>query len=79
MSTKNIDPFILAQKIRDRMTELGIPFFDGLDAFKQTPSQDSLYFPVDGHLAPSGNQYLGDFLANQILKEDKLRRIFNSN
>jgi len=75
---KSIDPFLLPQQLRVALEKLGVHFVDGLDAFRQVPSEESLYFPVNGHLTPIGNHFLGDFLAKEVLEEDKLRGIFDS-
>jgi hypothetical protein len=77
-NNEQIDPFLLANRLHTGLNPIGIVFIDGLVAFQENSSEESAYFPVDGHLTPAGNQILGDFLAEQIIKNDELRSTFEA-
>jgi lysophospholipase L1-like esterase len=49
-------------------SELGIPFIDGFTPLMAVERPTSLYYPVDGHLTPEGQERLGHFVAAELVR-----------
>lgn len=47
---------------------LGIPYIDALDELASVERPTRLYYPVDGHLTPEGQERLGHFVAAELLR-----------
>jgi len=47
---------------------LDIPYVDGLEPLASVERPTSLYFPVDGHLTPEGQERLGHYVAAELLR-----------
>lgn len=47
---------------------LEIPYIDAFEPLTSLEHPTSLYFPVDGHLTPEGQERLGHYVADQLLR-----------
>jgi hypothetical protein len=70
-----IDPFALGNRIKKICHRLDIGFLDFMEILTEQKAPESLYYPVDGHLTPEGQNLLGRFIASRFLESGILGKI----
>jgi len=63
-----LDARSLSRHLARICLSLGIPYIDFLESLATIEHPTSLYFPVDGHLTIEGQERLGHYVAEQLLK-----------
>ncbi|HZL52454.1 MAG TPA: hypothetical protein VFC37_16060 [Terracidiphilus sp.] len=64
-----LDPYTLDRRLAQITARHGIQFIDALDAFKQGPPANKLFYVVDGHLNSAGHGVVSSVLVAQLEKE----------
>jgi hypothetical protein len=62
----SIDAYALNRRLAEISASHGIIFVNVLDAFKQTPHSNQLFYVVDGHLAGDGQALISGPLVNRL-------------
>ena len=63
---RGMDPFAFSHQIKSIGNRHGVPVFDFLERLANYTDPASLYYPVDGHLTPTGQRLLGQFVAEEL-------------
>ena len=63
-----LDPWAFSKRIRQICRKNKIPFIDFLETLKGHPSPAQLFYPLDGHLTPEGQELLGKVLAESVIE-----------
>lgn len=68
-TVSGLDPFAFGDAIRSIGARYGIVVVDFLKALERHPDPLRLFYPVDGHLTPEGQRFLGSFVARALVNE----------
>jgi lysophospholipase L1-like esterase len=63
-----LDAHALFDELARISSELGIPYIDGFAPLYEVERPTSLYYPVDGHLTPEGQERLGHHVATELVR-----------
>lgn len=65
----NIDPFAFEQQTAAIARRHGVIAIPVDNAFREVPNPGKLFYPVDGHLTPAGQQFFGQAIEKQLTAE----------
>lgn len=67
---KDFDPYHFSRHFHSIGNQLSLPVVDFIDFLASHPNPLSLYFPLDGHLNPEGQRLLGEFMADEFIRQN---------
>jgi hypothetical protein len=66
-----VSPFAFNERLKQIALRHNIQFVDGLDAFKDEPDANKLYYVVDGHINKAGHSLISRALVDQLMKGER--------
>jgi len=63
-----VDPEAIAQRIGAILQRHDVVFLDTMNGLSGVSMPETLFYPVDGHMTPTGHRLIGETLARELLK-----------